>query len=149
MHHCQAMKSIVEVEIAAPRDAVAQLFADPTNNPRWMDDLEAYEPISGQQGEVGSKYRLVPKEGDSFVATVVMRNLPSQLRLELDAPTVAVTISDELVALSPDRTKLISREVFRFKGLTARLLGLLAKRKIHKVHSKHMHSFKRFAEREA
>ena len=143
------MKSVVEVEIAAPRNAVAQLFADPGNNPRWMDDLEAYEPISGKQGEVGSKYRLVPKDGDPFVATVKMRNLPSQLQLELDAPSVAVSISGELVALSAERTKLISREVFRFKGLPARLLGLLAKRKIHKVHSRHIHAFKQFAEREA
>ena len=37
------MKSVVELEINAPKHRVAALFADPNNNTRWMDDLEKIE----------------------------------------------------------------------------------------------------------
>jgi len=51
------MKSIVELDIVAPQERVAELFSDPRNLERWMDDA-AYEPMSGVPGEVGSTYRL-------------------------------------------------------------------------------------------
>jgi uncharacterized membrane protein len=55
------MKSVVQVEINAPASEVATLFADPRNSPKWMLDLDRYEPVSGEQGMPGSTYRLVPK----------------------------------------------------------------------------------------
>jgi uncharacterized protein YndB with AHSA1/START domain len=58
------MKSIVEVEIDVPPQEVAEMFADPRNNPKWMHDLKTYEPVSGGQGLPGSTYRLIPKSGD-------------------------------------------------------------------------------------
>jgi hypothetical protein len=44
--------------MAASRDAVAGLFADPMNSPKWMDDIDRCEPISGTPGFPGSTYRL-------------------------------------------------------------------------------------------
>jgi hypothetical protein len=58
------MKSVIELDIEAQQDEVAQLFADPSNNPMWMDDLERIEPISGNLGEPSSIYRLIPKDGN-------------------------------------------------------------------------------------
>jgi hypothetical protein len=56
---------------------VAALWADPRNNVKWMNDIDRIEPISGELGMPGSKYRLVPKkEGMEFVATVISRDLP-------------------------------------------------------------------------
>ena len=74
------MKDIVVVEIDAPQERVAALYADPENTTKWMDDVERYEPLSGEQGMPGSTYRLIPKQGSMvFTATVVKRNLPSEL----------------------------------------------------------------------
>ena len=71
------MKSTVELDIDLPRQQLAALFADPTLNTKWMDDIERYEPVSGQPGAPGSKYRLIPKKGDMvFVATVISNDLP-------------------------------------------------------------------------
>ena len=42
------MKSVVEVEIDMPLQEVAELFADPRNNPQWMHDVKSYEPVSGE-----------------------------------------------------------------------------------------------------
>ena len=57
------MKSVVEVDINAPQQKVAELHADPRNNPKWMHDIARYESVSGEVGMPGSKYRLVPKKG--------------------------------------------------------------------------------------
>jgi hypothetical protein len=140
------MKSVVNLTIDAPQAKVAALMAEPANNARWMDDTE-YQPVSGTPGQPGSTFRLIPKDGTpAFVATVVARNLPNELRLLLEAPAVDVEITDRFVALSPQKTLLVSEEVFRFKGAKGTVAALFARRAIRSAHRKHMESFKRFAE---
>jgi hypothetical protein len=143
------MKSIVELEVAVPKQELAALFADPGNMTKWMDDLERYEHVGGDAGMRGSTYRMVPKAGTSqmeFTATVTARNLPDAMGLKLESPNVDVSIICTFGALSPHRTKLVSEEVFMFRGLFNKLFGLLAMRDIRKHHRRHMEAFKRFAE---
>src|SRR5262245_64766889 len=112
------MKSVVKIDIDVQRARVAELFADPDNHPKWMHDIERVEAVRGVPGEKGSVYRLVPKRGDrEFVATVVERRLPADLKLFLDSPDVSVSIADRLVERSDQVTRLISIEIFQFKGL--------------------------------
>ena len=141
------MKSIVQVEINAPISEVARLFADPRNSPKWMLDLDRYEPISGEPGEIGSTYRLVPKRGDMiFLATVIRRDLPHDLCLHLSGASVDVTVTGRLTALSPTKTRLVSEEVFEFKGLLFSILSVFAGKTIRSVHRQHIEDFKRFVE---
>ena len=142
------MKSVVELEINVPQTKAAELFADPENSLKWMDDLEKYEPISGPTGMPGSKYRLVPKTGNMvFVATVMARDLPDEVRLILEASNVVVSVNDRFVALSAETTRLVSEEVFSFKGMFNKIFGFFAGRKIKEAHRRHMEAFKRFTER--
>ena len=142
------MRSVVEVDIEAPQHKVAALFADPGNSMEWMEDMAQYEPIGGEPGMPGSIYRLVPKDGEAFVATVVSRDLPREHQLYLDAPGVAVAIKGSFAALSPHRTRLKSEEEFDFKGgLLARLGGLLHRGAIQKAHRRQMQAFRRYVER--
>ena len=141
------MKSVIELEINVPRAKLAELFADPKNNTKWMDDLERYEPLSGTPGRPGSKYCLVPKTGDMvFIATVIARDLPHESRLILESSKVVVSVTDKFVALSSEKTKLISEEVFSFKGLFNKIYGFLVQRAIKNAHRRHMEGFKCFAE---
>jgi hypothetical protein len=141
------MKSVIELDINLRQAKVAELFTDPSINPKWMDDIERIEPISGELGEPGSVYRLVPKRGKLvFVATVVTRELPTELRLSLDAPSVSVSVTGKLLKLSDQTTKLISEETFSFKGAVNKVFGFLAQAAIKGAHRRHMESFKRFAE---
>lgn len=141
------MRSVIDLNIQAPRDSVAALFADPMNNPKWMDDVERCEPIAGVPGLPGATYRMVPKSGNRvFVATVLSRDLPKEIRLQLDASDVTVWITDRFSALSERATRLVSEEDFRFKSALSRLLGFLATPLIRRAHRRHMISFKRFAE---
>jgi hypothetical protein len=140
------MKSIVEVEINKPQQEVAKLFADPANNPKWMYDLKRYEPVSGDQENPGFTYRLIPKKGNMiFLATIIEKN-PDELKLDLEASNVHVSITGKLKALSPVRTKLISEEVFTFKGFFNSIFGLFAGKAIKSVHRRHIKDFKEFAE---
>ena len=140
------MKSVVNLDINAPRAKVAELFADPRNNAKWMDDVEV-QPVSGTLGLPGSKFRLISKSGTpDFLATVVARDLPNESKLFLEAPTVTVAITDRFVALTPGKTLLVSEEVFTFKGAIGRVTGIFARRAIKNAHRKHMEAFKRFAE---
>lgn len=141
------MKSIVELDINRSQQQVAMLFADPENNPKWMDDLARYEPLSGQPGMPGSTYRLVPKKGEMvFLATIVSRNLPNEIRLSLDASNVTVSITARFIQLSVEKTRLVSEEEFSFKGLVGKLVGFFAQGSIRKAHRRHIEAFKRFAE---
>ena len=143
----KTMKDTVVVEINAPLEKVAALFADPENNTKWMDDVERFEPLSGEQGMPGSTYRLIPKQGSLvFTATVVRRNLPSELRLSLDATNVTVDVNAALSALPEGRTRLESEEEFKFKGFWSKVFSVLARPSIRKAHRKHIEAFKRFAE---
>jgi hypothetical protein len=144
------MKSVVELDIDVRQAKLAKLFADPNNNPQWMDEIERIEPVSGKLGEPGSVYRLVPKRGKlNFIATVISRELPSEARLSLEDRSVAVSVRASFQKLSDRKTRLISEETFRFKGLMNRLLGLFAHGAIRAAHRRHMESFKRFAESQA
>ena len=141
------MKSVIELEIDMPLAKLAALFGDPQQNTSWMDDVDRVETISGQLGMPGSQYRLVPKKGKMvFVATVGARNLPIESHLSLEASNVTVSVKANFVALSSDRTRLISEEVFNFKGPLNKVFGFLAQKAIKKAHRRHMEAFKRFAE---
>jgi hypothetical protein len=112
-----------------------------------MDDVDRVEAVSGELGMPGCKYRLVPKTGNRvFVAMLTARNLPAEAHLNLEASNVTVSVKGTFVGISSDKTRLRSEEVFSFKGLLNKIVGLLAQRSIKRAHRRHMEAFKRFAE---
>jgi hypothetical protein len=144
------MKSVIKLDINVSQEKLAELFADPLRNPEWMDDVERIEPLEGDLGKPGSIYRLVPKQGKLiFVARVLSRDLPTEARLVLDAPSVSVFVTGKLFAVSGETTQLISEEIFTFKGIFGKLFGFLAQGAIRSAHRRHMESLKSFAERQA
>src|SRR5262245_53899929 len=131
------MKSTVELEINAPLQTVTTLFADPTSMTKWMDDLERVEPLSGELGMPGSRFRMVGKAGtlqSNFIVTVTVRSLPKMFGLKLQSPSVDVAITDTFSTLSARKTKMVSEEVFSFHGLFNTLFGFLAQNTIRKHH---------------
>ena len=140
--------SVVELEINVPQAKLAELYTAPDLFTEWMDDVERCEPLSGDGRAPGSTFRLVPKKGNMiFVGRIVAMDLPHRAQLILDAESVSVSVTGTLVKLSDLTTKLVSEEVFTFKGLFHTLFGFLAQRAIKRAHRTHMESFKRFAER--
>lgn len=130
-----------------PQEKLAELYADPNNNKKWMEDSEGYEPISGKQGMPGSKYRLVSKNGDmKFIVTVTARNLPDEVSLILESSNIQVSVTGKFTAISPEKTKFTSEEVFDFKGIFNKIGAFMVQKQIKDTHHRQMENFKRFAE---
>jgi len=77
---------------------------------------------------------------------VVERNLPDELKLDLKASDVDVTVTTTLTALSAARTQLVSEQVFTFKGADDATISPAAKNAIEALHRRHIEDFKHFAE---
>jgi polyketide cyclase/dehydrase/lipid transport protein len=142
------MRSVVELEIEGPRDRIAELYADASNNSKWMDDLVRNEPIFGQPGDVGSQYRMVSRDSDMHFVVTVVSVRPDNVRLHLDERRATVDVNVDFVPLNASVTRFVSTEEFHFKRLVPRLAGLFARRAIRTAHQRHMEAFKRFAESE-
>ena len=141
------MKDTVEVTIHAPQAKVAALFDDLRTFPYWMEEIVRTEPVSGDPTGLGAKVRLVPRPGDrGFIVKKVARDLPHWSCLLLYDSGVSVTVRGTFFRVSDEMTKLVSEEIFAFRGFMAKLMGFFGRRAIRNAHRKHMESFKRFAE---
>jgi hypothetical protein len=72
------MKSVVQLDISVPQATVAELFADPANNPMWMDDLARVEPMNGKLGAAGLRLQARAKARINGVCRDGTLTRPSQ-----------------------------------------------------------------------
>lgn len=153
------MKYTVSIEIAMPRDEVAQLLADPVHIPKWLRGMVLHEPLSGVHGQVGTRSRVVMQMGQQkFEATeTITRREPSDLSripkgsvVHFDREIVAEgmwsAVRDRLTEAGPNTTLWESENEYRFSGLMMRLVGLLMPGTFRKQSQQHMQDFKAFAE---
>ena len=153
------MKYTVSIEIAMPREEVAQLLADPANLPKWLRGMVLHEPLSGVHGQVGTKSRVVMQMGQQkFEATeTITRREPADLgnipkgsvvHFEREIVTEGMwnVARERLTEAGPDTTLWVSENEYRFSGLLMRLVGLLMPGTFRKQSLQHMQDFKEFAE---
>lgn len=76
------MKYTVSIEIAMPREEVAQLLADPAHLPKWLRGMVLHEPLNGVHGQVGTKSRVVMQTGQQKMegTETITRREPADLR---------------------------------------------------------------------
>jgi hypothetical protein len=154
-----AMKYTVSIEIALPRDKVAQLLADPTHIPKWLRGVVLHEPLSGEHGQVGTRSRVVMQMGEQKFEAIetITRREPADLReipkgsvvyFEREIVTEGMwsAASERLTEAGPDTTLWVSENEYRFSGLLMRLVGLLMPGTFRKQSLQHMQDFKAFAE---
>jgi hypothetical protein len=153
------MKYTVSVEIALPRQRVAELLEDPAHFPKWLRGLVLHEPISGTHGQVGTTSRVVMQMGEQQIecTETITRREPVDLR---EVPAVPVVhfdreivgagmwsaVRDRLTDAGPQRTLWESENEFRFSGVLMRLVGFLMPGAFRKQSRQHMQDFKAFAE---
>ena len=153
------MKYTVSIEIALPRERVAQLLADPEHLPKWLHGLVLHEPLSGVHGQVGTTSRVVIQTGrQRFEATeTVTRREPADLHgipsgsiVHFDREIVGngmwSAARERLTEAGPEATLWESDNEYRFSGLMMRLVGLLMPGSFRKQSLQHMQDFKAFAE---
>lgn len=153
------MKYTVTIEIARPREEVAQLLADPAHLPQWLRGLVLHEPLSGVHGQVGTTSRVVMQMGQQQMEATetITRREPAELRgipkesvvhfeREIVSEGMWSAVRDRLTEASPDTTLWVSENEYRFSGWLMRLVGLLMPGVFRKQSLQHMQDFKAFAE---
>jgi Polyketide cyclase / dehydrase and lipid transport len=139
------MKYTVSIEIAKPREEVAQLLADPVHIPKWLRGMVLHEPLSGVHGQVGTKSRVVMQMGQQkFEATeTITRREPADLH---GIPKGSVVHFDRLTEAGPETTLWVSENEYRFSSLPMRLMAPFMRGTFRKQSQQHMQDFKAFAE---
>jgi hypothetical protein len=153
------MKYTVSIEIALPRERVAQLLADPAHLPKWLRGLVLHKPLSGTHGQVGTTSRVVFQMGKQKIEgtetitrrePVDLHEIPSGSVVHFDREIVGEgmwsAVRDQLTEAGPQTTLWQSESEYRFNGLLMRLMGLLMPGAFRKQSQQHLQDFKAFAE---
>ncbi|MET8149821.1 SRPBCC family protein [Actinoplanes sp. NPDC049668] len=146
------MRYTVSLEIALPRERVAELLADPEHLPKWLRGLVVHEPLSGVHGQVGTRSRVVMKTGQQeFEATetITRRELADGVlcfEREIAGKGMWSAARERLTETGPETTLWVSENEYRFSGVLMRLVGLLMPGAFRKQSLQHMRDFKAFAE---
>ena len=153
------MKYTVSIEIALPRERVAQMLADPEHMPKWLRGLVVHEPLSGEHGQVGTTSRVVLQTGQQQIEAtetitrrepVDLHGIPSDSVVHFEREIVAKGMwsaaRERLTEAGPEATLWESENEYRFSGVMMRLVGLLMPGAFRKQSQRHMQDFKAFAE---
>lgn len=147
------------IEIALPRDQVAQLLADPAHIPKWLRGVVSHEPVRGEHGQLGTESRVVMRTGnrETECTETITRREPADLHdipddvvvhfdREMVAPGMWSAVRDRLTVAGPAATRWESDSEFRFTGWVMRVMGFLMPGAFRKQSQQHMRDFKAFAE---
>ncbi|MFD5827332.1 SRPBCC family protein [Lentzea sp. NPDC060358] len=153
------MKYTVSLEIALPRERVAQLLADPRQLPKWLRGLVVHEPLDGAHGQLGTRSRVVLKMGEQEFEAVetITRREPVDLHgippeavvhfeREIAGEGMWSAARERLTETGSGTTLWESENEYRFSGVMMRLVGLLMPGSFRKQSLQHMRDFKEFAE---
>jgi len=143
------MKYSAEVEINLPLQEVVRLFDNPENLKYWQPELVSFEPLRGTPGHPGAKSKLKYKKGGKeleMTEIITKRNLPDEFSGTYKVKGVLNLVNNRFIPVSTTRTKYISEQEFRFKGIM-KMMGLIPgtfKRQT----NKYLQQFKEFAEKQ-
>ncbi len=153
------MKYTVSMEIALPREEVAQLLADQEHLPKWLRGLVLHEPLNGLHGQVGTRSRVVLRTGQQEFEGVetITRREPVDLHgiasgtvvhfeREIVGKGMWSAARERLTEAGPGTTLWVSENEYRFSGVLMRLVGFLMPGAFRKQSLQHMQDFKAFAE---
>jgi hypothetical protein len=153
------MKYTVSMEIALPREKVAQLLADPAQLPKWLRGLVSHGPLSGIHGQVGTVSRVVLQMGKQQMECTETITHREPVDLHEIPPAAVVRFEREIVAegmwsaarerlteAGPQRTLWESENEYRFSGLLMRLVAPLMTGVFRRQSRQHMRDFQAFAE---
>jgi hypothetical protein len=153
------MKYTNSIEIALPREKVAQLLADPAHMPKWLRGMVLHEPVNGIHGQLSTKSRVVMQSGKreiECIETITRREpadlheIPKEIVVHFDREIVGAgmwsAVRDRLTETNAETTLWESESEYRFSSLLMRLVGLVMPGAFRKQSQQHMQDFKAFAE---
>jgi hypothetical protein len=153
------MKYTVSMEIALPRERVAQLLADPAHLPKWLRGLVLHEPLKGMHGQVGTESRVVMHMGKQTMECtetitrrepVDLKGIPKDAVVHFDRELVTKGMwscaREQRSEPGPESALWVSENEYRFSSLPMRLMAQCMRGAFRKQSRLHMQDFKTFAE---
>src|SRR5512139_1348260 len=102
------MKFASEIIINRPRDQVLELIMAPGNFSRWQPGVKSFQLLSGQQGQVGARARVVIEAYGvklDMIETIVERRLPDVYALKYDGKGVKNMVENRFYEVEPGQTR--------------------------------------------
>ncbi|MBX7150937.1 SRPBCC family protein [bacterium] len=139
----------VSVQIDQPITVVWEKFADENNMQHWMQGFKKIENVSGNPGEVGSKFRLTFDENGEEVY------VDEELLVLAEKEKFAFSMDNEVLngkgeftfkAIDSNRTEMIYHNESEGKGLFWKSLLFLAQQQIIERNQNNFSAFKNFSE---
>jgi hypothetical protein len=140
------MQYRLETEIHKPLHDVVRLFTDRSQYPKWQPGLVSMDPVPNTPNPT---YQLLMQFGRrkmKMKEVILENNLPASYTVHYTTKGVENHVHITFETISPTRTRYISHEEFRFKGLM-NLVARFMQDGFKKQSEIIMHNFKRYAER--
>ena len=144
------MKYTLEININQPRLKVIEFFDNTENLKEWLPGFISLEHISGEQGEVGAKSKIVCQAGKrkcEMIETITVKNLPDEFTGTYDTDGMWNSVKNNFIEVDESNTKWISENEFKSDKLVMKVVMFLMPGMFKKESLKFMQSFKAFAER--
>ncbi len=146
------MKHKLEVEINLPREKVIELYTNMENMKHWVPGVTKVKKISGEKGEVGSKYNITVEQEDvklDMITTVSVVNLPKEYVTKTDTTWIPGGMVEEartyFEVLRTGKTKLVVESTFG-GGILAKIFSFIGYFFLKNSAIKGIRKFKEFAE---
>ena len=144
------MKFSCHVDIKLPKAKVVELFNNPDNLKEWQDGFVKMEHISGEQGQVGSKYMMhyqMGKRKMEIEETILVNKLPDEFTGVYEHIHMSNTMQSLFEEIDNETTRYSANIHYtRFSGFMPKLLAFIAPGMFKKQVQKWMNQFKAFAE---
>lgn len=144
------MKYTNETIINKPLDLVIKLFDNAENMKKWQPDLQSYELLEGNSGQIGAKMKLVYKIGKrtmEMVETITSKNHPDEFGGYYEMNGAKNIVLNRFIDLGNGTTKWISESEFILSGFM-KIMGWIMPGTFKKQSQAIMDRFKAFAEAE-
>jgi hypothetical protein len=122
------MEYKTEIIINKPRQEIIDVFENPSLLPLWQRGLERSRPLSGKNGEEGSKRKLyITIEGQSIkmTETIIKKNLPKEWHGKYSSKGIESIQKNYFEDLNENQTKWTSYSEFKFSGFMKVISKLL------------------------
>ena len=139
---------IQEIEINSDIKSVAKLLSDPNNMINYMDGIESYNVTKGKINQVGTESEIIALMGDEKLKMkeiVIIANLPLEKKVTYSTDNGLNIVTNKLEKISPNKTKLINEQEFKFKGYM-KIISFFIPSAFKKQSKTMLERFKKFAE---
>ena len=123
------MKFTCTVDIHAPQEKVAALFADISLRTEWQKNTLSYEVLQGEPNELASQALITfnsPQGPQKLFETITVSNLPHELSGVYEHSHTDNTMTNRFISTGPNETRYeVEVEYTALKGILVKVMAFL------------------------